>query len=280
MRVTDALAEARQLGLARLDAQVLLAHHLGRSRSWLLAHDDESLEAALLDAYRHDARRRAQGVPLAYLTGEREFHGLTLAVRPGVLVPRPETELLVDWALDVLAGGLGGVEVPRVADLGTGSGAIALAVKCACPRAEILASDADATALEVTTHNARRLGLALEVLPGDWWAAVGDRGVHLALSNPPYVAADDPHLEALWAEPRHALVSGPDGLTALRNLVDGASGHLEAEGWLLLEHGHDQAAAVRRLLAEHGFVDVDTRRDLAGIERCTGGRWPFARPGP
>jgi len=266
------LAAARALGVDRLDAQLLLAHHLGRSRSWLLAHDDEVLTAALAAAVRADLGRRADGVPLAQLTGWREFHGLRLQVTPAVLDPRPDTETLVDWALDLLRGELSGRAAPQVLDLGTGSGAIALAVKHGCPRARVRALDASAEALAVARANGRRLGLAVDWLASDWWSALSPPPVDLALSNPPYIAAADPHLPALRHEPRSALTPGEDGLAALRAVIAGAAAHLQPAGWLLLEHGYDQGEAVRRLLAAAGFERIATRRDLGGQERCSGGR--------
>jgi release factor glutamine methyltransferase len=272
--VAEALAAARALGVERLDAQWLLAHHLGRPRSWLLAHDTDTLPAEVARAFRADLQRRADGVPLAYLTGRREFHGLELHVTPDVLDPRPDTETLVDWALELLAGELVVVETPQVVDLGTGSGAIALAVKHGCPRASVRALDVSAAALAVARTNGQRLGLAVDWLASDWWSALPPPAVHLALSNPPYIAADDPHLPALRHEPIEALTPGGDGLAALAAVMAGAPGRVLPGGWLLLEHGHDQGEVVRRRLAGAGFEAVATRRDLAGHERCTGGRWP------
>lgn len=273
MRVTEALALARELGVARLDAQLLLGHHLQRPRGWLIAHDDATLDADAAATVEADLRRRAAGVPLAYLVGEREFHGLALRVTPAVLVPRPETELLVDWALERLDA-LAPAGAATVVDLGTGSGAVALAVKQDRPGVQVTATDAQPAALEVARDNAHRLGLALEFVAGDWWQPLAGRRFDLAVSNPPYVAGEDPHLPALAHEPRSALTPEGDGLGALRRLIDGAPQHLNPGAWLLLEHGYDQADAVRRLLAERGFEPARTRRDLAGIERCTGARWP------
>lgn len=272
MQVGQALAQARARGVDRLDAQLLLAHHLGRPRAWLLAHDDEPLPAAAESGFLQHLQRRAAGEPLAYLLGTREFHGLELSVTPQVLVPRPETEGLVDWALELLSHPSAASREPSVADLGTGSGAIALALKHRLPRARVTATDADAGALAVARVNARRLRLAIEFLPGDWWQPLAGRVFDLVVSNPPYIAADDPHLAALGHEPPGALTPGGDGLGALRAIVDAAPAHLAAGGALLLEHGFDQGAAVRALLAARGFVDVQTRRDLAGHERCSGGR--------
>jgi release factor glutamine methyltransferase len=269
MQVAEALTLARGLGVARLDAQLLLAHHLRQSRVWVLAHDDESLDPVLAAAYTSDLQRRARGEPLAYLVGEREFHGLTLQVTPAVLVPRPETEVLVDWAVELLAG-----RAAQVVDLGTGSGAIALAVRHRCPAAALTATDASPAALAVAAANAERLGLGVEFVAGDWWQAVAGRRFDLALSNPPYVAGNDPHLAALTHEPRAALTPEGDGLAALRRIVAAAPNHLQPGAWLLLEHGHDQATAVQQLLSQRGFETPDTRPDLAGLPRCTGARWP------
>ena len=269
MQVAEALALASTLGVARLDAQLLLAHRLQRPRVWLLAHDDSPINAALATAYAADLERRAGGEPVAYLVGEREFHGLALRVTPAVLVPRPETEVLVDWALELLAG-----RAAKVIDLGTGSGAIALAVRHRCPAATVTATDASAAALAVAADNARRLGLPVDFACGDWWQTVPGRQFDLALSNPPYVSGDDPHLAALQHEPRTALTPEGDGLDALRRIVADAPGHLKQGAWLLLEHGYDQAEAVQGLLRARGFETPVSRHDLAGLPRCTGARWP------
>jgi len=273
MTVDEALAHARARCLERIDAQLLLAHTTGRSRAWLLAHGENLLDgdqAAQLVAL---VRRRADGEPLAYLVGEKEFHGLALEVDARVLVPRPDTELLVDWAIELLRGELTGRPQPRVLDLGTGSGAIALALKRACPAIEMHAVDASAPALAVAQRNAERLGLDVHFAHGSWWQATqpGMR-FDLAVANPPYIAAGDVHLAALRHEPAQALTPGPSGMEALQTIVGAARPHLAEGTWLLLEHGFDQAAAVAGLLANHGFDAVATRHDLAGHARCTGGR--------
>lgn len=268
MRVADALTHARRLGVDRLDAQLLLSHCLGRSRTWLIAHDDADMAAAGEMAFMQLAAQRAAGMPLAYLVGEREFHGLRLVVTPDVLVPRPDTEVLVDWALDLLQGHT----APRVLDLGTGSGAIAIALAHCRGDARVTATDIDCAALDVARANAAAHGVAVRFEQGPWWSPLRDQTFDLVVSNPPYIAADDPHLDALSHEPRAALTPGGDGLDALRQIIVGATLHLHAGAWLLLEHGHDQAAAVRTLLQSAGFTDVQTRCDLAGLERCSGGR--------
>jgi len=265
--VADALLQARSAGLDRLDAQLIVAARLGRSRSWLIAHDDAPLDApqtAGIDAW---IARRAAGEPLAYVLGEKEFHGLSLQVDARVLVPRPDTEVLVDWALELLEK----VEAPKVLDLGTGSGAIALAIQHARRDAKVLATDVSLAALAVAQANAQRLGLAVSWLEASWWVGVDERCFDLVVSNPPYIAAGDPHLAALQHEPALALSPGGDGLDALREIITGASERLAAGAWLLLEHGYDQAEAVQHLLREAGFGAVATHRDLGNQPRCTGG---------
>lgn len=271
--VAQLLAQARAAGLDRLDAQLLLAHVLGKPRVWLIAHDDAAVDDEAAARFVAHSAERARGVPLAYLVGEREFHGLMLHVTPAVLVPRPDTEVLVDWALDLLDGPLADRAAPAVVDLGTGSGAIALAVKHACPRVHMLALDVSGPALDVARANARRLGLDLSFAHGDWLSGLDGQPRDLLVSNPPYIDGDDPHLAALQAEPVSALTPGPDGMADLRRIVAQAPAHLSAGAWLLLEHGHTQAEAVSAALASAGFGAIATRRDLAGLPRCTGGRW-------
>jgi len=266
------LAAAATLGLDRLDSQLLLLHALGRGsneRAWLLAHDTDAAPGPSVQAFLKLCERRRAGEPVAYLVGEKEFHGLGLRVDPRVLVPRPDTETLVDWAIECLQG----LTAPRVLDLGTGSGAIALAIRHGRADARVAAVDASADALEVARANARRLGLPVDFAQGDWLAgAAPDHD--LIVSNPPYIAAGDPHLPALRHEPLQALVAGADGLDDIRRIVGDAPGHLRPGGWLLLEHGHDQAEAVRSLMVGHGFTEVQSRHDLAGIARCSGGKRP------
>lgn len=269
--LAHALATAQADGLPRIDAQMLLLHALGRAtgdRAWLLAHDTDPLPPAAADRFQALCARRLNGEPVAYLTGRKAFHGLELAVDARVLDPRDDTETLVDWALTLLPA-----HVPcRVLDLGTGSGAIALALAHARPQADVWAVDASADALAVAAANARRLGLPVTLRHGDWLAPVAGQRFDLIVSNPPYIAEGDPHLPALAHEPRLALTSGPDGLEALRAITAAAPAHLAPGGWLLLEHGWDQAAAVHALLATHGFGRVQSRHDLAGIARCSGGQ--------
>lgn len=266
--VAAALQSARESGIDRLDAQCLLGAVLARPRSWLLAHEDEALDPAAARRYTTLLARRAAGEPLAYVLGEKEFFGLRLEVTPDVLIPRADTETLVEWALELLPGD---VET-AVADLGTGSGAIALALAAQRPAARVTAVDASPAALAVAERNARRLGLAVEWRLSDWFSALEGRRFPLIVSNPPYVAEGDAHLTALSHEPQRALTSGPDGLTAIRHIVASAAGFLTVGGWLLIEHGFDQSAGVQFLLETAGFDRIATRRDLGGQPRCTGGR--------
>ncbi|MDH4428515.1 MAG: peptide chain release factor N(5)-glutamine methyltransferase [Acidovorax sp.] len=275
-QIAQALAQAQAQGLARIDAQLLLLHVLARpdaGRAWLLAHDTDSLEPDTQARFATLCQRRLAGEPVAYLTGHKEFYGLPLQVDARVLDPRPDTETLVDWALMLALP----QPAPRIVDLGTGSGAIALALQHQCPHAQVLAVDASEDALAVARANAGRLGLPVRFAWGNWLAGLGREAggpFDLIVSNPPYIAADDPHLAALTHEPLQALASGADGLQDLRTIIRQAPDHLVAGGWLLLEHGHDQSAAVQALLVDRGFADVRSRDDLSGIARCTGGRWP------
>jgi len=269
---TRVLAASAAAGAARLDAELLLAHVLGEPRSLLRSHPEDPLAPAAAARFRGLLGRRAAGEPLAYLTGRREFWSLDLAVTPAVLVPRPETELLVERAL-----ALGPPGAARVADLGTGSGAIALALARERPRWHIVATDVSPAALEVARANGAALGVAsVEFLAGSWLEPLGGRRFDLLLSNPPYVGADDPALladPALGFEPPLALTPpGGDALESLRLLARGAAAHLAPGGWLLLEHGADQGPEVRALLVAAGFAHVRSHRDLAGHERMTEGQ--------
>jgi len=273
LTVAQALDQARAREVAMLDARLMLGRLLGRTPTQLIAHDDERLGPEAAGRWADWLARRAGGEPLAYLLGEKEFHGLMLEVTPDVLVPRPETELLVDWAVELLVSR---VAPAALIDLGTGSGAIALAVKRAHPRAAVTATDASAAALGVARRNARRLALEVDFLETSWWQGLDGRRFSIAAANPPYIRDGDAALAALRHEPRTALTPGGDGLAALREIVAGAPAHLAPGGWLLLEHGFDQAAEVRALLGEAGLEAVETRPDLAGHPRATGGRRPAA----
>lgn len=270
LTVADALNQARLAGLDRLDAQLIVCTVLGVSRSWVLAHDTDALPPEHLPRLLDWLRRRAAGEPFAYLQGEKEFFGLTLRVTPDTLVPRPDTETLVNWALALLPA-----DRPcQVADLGTGSGAIALAIASQRPRAQVTAVDFSAGALAVALGNAERLNLGnVTGRLGSWFEPLADERFDLIASNPPYIAEGDHHLAALTHEPITALTSGPDGLDDLRLIVKSAPTHLRDGGWLVLEHGHDQAPQVQQLLQAQGFDEVSTQLDLAGKPRCTGGRW-------
>ncbi|PUA99090.1 [protein release factor]-glutamine N5-methyltransferase [Acidovorax sp. 107] len=277
--LAQALAQAHTLGLARIDAQLLLLHTVGRpdaGRAWLLAHDTDALDDAAHARFIALCQRRLGGEPVAYLTGRKEFYGLPLQVDARVLDPRPDTETLVDWALEVIAPPYLNAHAPRVVDLGTGSGAIALALCSQRADAQVLAVDASADALAVAQANAERLGLAVQFQQANWLAGVDGR-FDAIVSNPPYIPSADPHLAALTHEPLQALASGADGLEDIRTIIAQAPAHLQPGGWLLLEHGHDQADAVQALLTTRGFVQVQSRNDLAGIARCTGGQWPLAQ---
>lgn len=265
------LRDARQQGVVDWEAKQLLSQLSGQSRAWLVAHDDQPLPASVAVAFGQACQRRLGGEPVAYLLGEQEFHGLRLRVTPAVLVPRPDTEVLVDWGLACLQG-MSGVAVPRVLDLGTGSGAIALAMAASAPQAQVTAVDLSEDALHVARGNAQSLGLAVRCLQGSWWAPVSNEVFDLVLSNPPYIAGDDPHLLGLQHEPTLALTPGGDGLDAYRHIIAQARPHLAPGAWLLLEHGWDQADAVQALLRAAGFAAVQSRQDLAGHVRCSGGQ--------
>lgn len=275
-RLRDLLVEgARELsgGEARREAEILLAHAFGVSRAWLVAHGGDAVDATRHAAFGDLVRRRGAGEPVAYLTGSRGFCNLELHVTPDVLIPRPETELLVEQALQRIPHSTG----CRVADLGTGSGAVALAISQARPNARVLATDASTAALDVARANAACLGIRnVDFRQGDWCAALEGERFDLIASNPPYVAAGDPHLDEgdLRFEPRAALVAGADGLDAIRVIVRDAREHLGRDGWLLFEHGFDQGAVARRLLERHGYRSVATVSDLEGRERVSLGQAP------
>ena len=283
----QALAQAQQRGLDRLEAEILLLHalghtseHCGSARAWLLAHDDETLSPTAQQRLCDFVERRVRGEPVAYITGSKAFYGLTLHVDARVLDPRADTETLVDWALetaDSMVVYAPPSAAPALLDLGTGSGAIALALQHARPHWQIHALDRSPAALGVAHTNAAQLQLAVQFHQGNWLDGMQQR-FDLIVSNPPYIARHDAHLAALAHEPQEALVSGNDGLDDLRRIVHQAPHCLYLGGWLLLEHGYDQAAAVRALLLARGFTQVQSRCDLAGVERCSGGRW--LAPGP
>lgn len=267
------LAWAQAQSVTRLEAEVLLAHALGWSRTRLHTWPDNTADRDVCERYRASIRRRANGEPIAYITGTREFWSLELSVSPATLIPRPETELLVELAL---------ARTPNhaaweIADLGTGSGAIALVLASERPQCRITATDHSGAALKLAAANAQRHRIEnIRFCQGDWWQPLAGSHFHIVVSNPPYIAEDDPHLVQgdLPHEPRSALASGADGLDAIRAITDRVTEHLKPHGWILLEHGYTQGAEVRHLLQQAGLSDVQTHRDLAGQERISVGRAP------
>jgi release factor glutamine methyltransferase len=268
--ITQALVAA-QRRIDLLDARVLLCHVLARDTAYLIAHAGDPIGAEYQSAFESLVARRARGEPVAYVTGRREFFSLDFKVSPAALIPRPETEFLVELALERIPAD----QPCSVLDLGTGSGCVAIAIARHRPRAQLTATDGSSDAMALARENARALGVPnVEFAQGEWYQAAGDRRFDLIVSNPPYVAEGDPHLGRgdLRFEPRAALIGGADGLEAIRIIVDGAAPHLVPGGSLLFEHGHDQAAACRALLQEAGFAEIHSWRDLAGTDRVTAGR--------
>jgi release factor glutamine methyltransferase len=266
--VSRALATS---GLVPIEARILLAHVVERDRAWLAAHGDAELTLEQEKNFAALARRRHGGEPVAYLTGRREFYGLDLEITPAVLIPRPETELLVELALMRI----GKTDAARVLDLGSGSGAVALAIAHLLPAARVLGVDVSPAAVALARRNAGRLQIAnAEFIESDWFERVPDGMFEVIVANPPYVAEGDPYLAEgdLRFEPAGALRGGVDGLRAIRAIVAKAGAFLTAPGWLLFEHGHDQADAVQTLLRDASFIDVQSRRDLAGVARVTFGQ--------
>jgi release factor glutamine methyltransferase len=256
--------QALACGLDAREARLLLAHATGFSEAAVLAYPERTLPPEAEQRFMGFAARRRDGEPIAYILGRKEFYSLALAVNPAVLIPRPETELLVELAL--------ARDFSTALDLGTGSGAVALAIKKHRPAARVVAVEASAAALEVARRNGVALGLEVDWRHGRWLAPAGGERYDLIVSNPPYVAVGDPHLAALRHEPMSALVAGADGLEAIRAIVLAAPAHLVPGGWLLLEHGIGQDAAVRELLRRAGLEDARTWPDLAGIPRVSGAK--------
>jgi release factor glutamine methyltransferase len=276
LTVRELLEQARASlatsGSGRLDAEVLLMHVLGVSRAWLFANSGAEPEDGQAVEFRELTARRAMGEPVAYLVGTREFFSLPLRVTPDVLIPRPETELLVETALEFIPPSARW----RVADLGTGSGAVALAIASERPQSEVHATEISPPALAVAEGNREQLGISnLNLHPGSWLSPLAGR-FHVIVSNPPYVDADDPHLAQgdCRFEPQAALTPGPDGMAAIRQIVDEARAYLEEDGMLVFEHGYDQAGHVREVLERGNYREIESRRDLAGHERITSARWP------
>ncbi|MEC5399022.1 peptide chain release factor N(5)-glutamine methyltransferase [Uliginosibacterium sp. H1] len=273
--IAEALALA-QGRVARTDARILLREAAGVSDVTIAAYAERVLPVEHAARYAAWLARREAGEPVAYILGWREFYGRRFALSPATLIPRPDTEVLVDTALACLQA----VAAPRIADLGTGSGAIAVTLALERADAEVWATDFSPAALAVAARNAQTLGARLTTREGSWFAPLAGERFHLVASNPPYIAAADPHLAQgdLRFEPATALAAGADGLDDIRQIVAAAPDHLHTAGWLLMEHGYDQAAAVRSLLAARGFDEVQSWRDLPGIERVSGGRLPGRRP--
>ena len=268
MTLFSALTAARQK-IDRLDARLLLQYATGCSHADLLARPETPVIAPAYAQFAEWVERRAAGEPLAYLVGEAEFRGRVFQVSPAVLIPRPETEVLIDLALAKLQG----MAAPKVLDLGTGSGIVAISLALECPAAKLVAVDLSTTAISVARTNAGRLGARVDFRHSDWCASLADERFDLIVSNPPYVAEGDPHLalDGLPFEPRMALSDGADGLACIRRIVADAPAHLQPGGWLLFEHGYDQGAASRNLLTRAGFKAASTHPDLAGIDRVSGG---------
>lgn len=287
--IDSALSGART-SIASNEARLLLRHVLGVPAAWLEAHRDDALSRRAAEAFAALVERRACGEPVAYLMGFREFYGREFSVTPAVLIPRPETELLIELARAKVGDG----DTPTTAksgaakllDLGTGSGCVAITLALELPEALVVAADISADALAVARANASLLGVDVGFVESDWFERFGDQRFNCIVGNPPYVAAGDTHLTEgdLRFEPPAALACGVDGLDAIRRIIAAAPGHLVPGGWLFLEHGYDQAAAMHELLARHGFTDIEQHRDLAGIVRVSGGRLvealdePAARP--
>lgn len=277
-RLAAVITTAREK-LPTSEARLLLGHVLQKPLAWLLAHDDEVLDEAGLSAFKTLVTRRAAGEPVAYLLGYREFFGREFLTTPATLIPRPETELLVERVIEKVSLKVGDGETAikhksrRILDLGTGTGCIAITLALECPGVLVCAIDASKAALDVAQSNAQRLNANVRFLHSDWYAAVAGETFDVIVSNPPYIAAADAHLTQgdLRFEPPAALASGADGLDAMRHIIAAAPAHLSAHGQLWLEHGYDQADTVRALLAAAGFTAIAQHRDLAGIVRVSGG---------
>lgn len=259
--MTEAISDA---GIDPREARILLSEVCGFSQATLVASPELDIPFEVENAFHEFVRRRKAGEPIAYVLGRKEFYGLDLSVNPSVLIPRPETELLVELALERKA--------TSVLDLGTGSGAVALALKFHSRDSGVTAVEADLSALETARRNATKLNLEIDFRHGRWFEPVADGRFDLVVSNPPYVAEGDPHLAELRFEPRSALVAGPEGMDCIREIVKGAIEHLPRGGWLLVEHGLGQDKAVRDLLSDSGFASIATWPDLAGIPRVSGGK--------
>ncbi|SDK71306.1 [protein release factor]-glutamine N5-methyltransferase [Methylophilus rhizosphaerae] len=275
MTARQQLAQVLPPGEARSEAQLLLMHVLAINRAWLIAHGSDEVTAQHAQVFNQLVQRRLQGEPVAYMLGYREFFGLRLKVTPDTLIPRPDTETLVEAALQKISGAM------RVLDLGTGTGAIALAMAQHAPQAQVTAVDASVKALAVARENAQSLQLgSVRCVHSDWFEALAGQTFDLIVSNPPYIEDSDPHLAQgdLRFEPYSALASGADGLQDIDRIIASAPTYLHTKGWLMLEHGYNQAEAVQQRLAMHGFQAVETRQDLGGNPRVTLGQWDGSKP--
>jgi release factor glutamine methyltransferase len=281
MPIKDALAWATRMGAPKLDAQMLLLHCLGKSthdKAFLISHDQDTLTGAAQAQFMQLIERQVNHEPTAYLIGDKEFYGLHFKVSAHTLIPRPDTETLVEWALTCTDSLAEQYPRPRLLDMGTGSGCVALAIKHSAPHCDVWATDLSHEALQVARLNAHTLALEVTFKEGSWFNPLKDLSLEesfcVITSNPPYIRAGDPHLEALAHEPTQALVSGTSGLDDIEHIVSHAMPFLTPEGWLLLEHGYDQGPDVSHLLAQQGFTNIQSRKDLAGIWRCTGAQRP------
>lgn len=263
-----------QSGLPLLEARMIIGHVLDVSRAWMIAHDTDAISPENLRQIHEMISRRQRGEPMAYILGYKEFMGLEFKTTSSVLIPRPDTELLVETAIAHVQNKPGA----KVLDMGTGSGAIAISIAHFCPQANVLASDNSVAALQVAQENARSLDVRLMFINSDWYGQIPPGKFDLIVSNPPYIHQEDEHLVQgdLRFEPQQALTDFNNGLTAINKIITGAPGFLRDGAWLWLEHGWDQAAAVRALLQETGFCKVESRKDLSGIERISGGQWQIS----